>query len=316
MYKHILIAVLAAAAATPAVSAMNSPAPVGPAARSPADPANAPVARDAEAEALRTQLAEAVAENRRDEALIRELRGEISILQATRSTGPTGRLGSSPLPVSRAVLRELLGRRETVGWAMDWIKADLRMRYASLIALQTRLTEAQRRQLLDLLAERYAARMDLAATETTDLPPQTEIDFDTDYHAKLVRLVGEEGAARFEKSEVKPVSWDRMQRLDLRLRYEASPLTVRQYAALWTILSQAVFYYRAPATQAEADALIQRRTAGDQAALAQAAGVLDATQLRVLDGLLQDDRATWRVQLYLMIRGRQRQAPNHPPGDG
>lgn len=309
MVKNLLIALLTISTGLLAVLTFVPKAPLrnGPVVRS---ASVAPAAPAGQAAALEGKLEDAAAENRRSDALIRELRGEISILQARRSAGPTGRLGSDVLPVPRAVLRELLGKPETVRLAMDWIKSDLRRRYASLIALQTQLSAAQREQLLDLLAERYATRMDLAAAGTIDLAPGMEGKFDDDYQAKLAQLVGEDGAALFEKSEVKPVSWDRMQRLDERLRYEATPLNPQQYAALWPILSEAVFYYRPPTSDDAAAALIQQRMAGNQKALTQAGALLDPAQMKVLTGLLNDDLATWRVQLYMMTKlNQQRSAP-------
>jgi len=267
---------------------------------------------------LKTELMQTVEENKRLDGLVRELRGEISILQAGRSPGPGAQRGAGnpPLPVSRAILNELLAKPETVKLAMDWIKADLAPRYASLIALQTQLTDDQREQLRTLLAERYATRMDLAAAGTASLTPELKAQLDADYQAQLVQLVGADGAALFEKSEVKPVSWDRMQRLDERLRYEATPLNQQQYGALWPILSEAVFYYKLPTNDAEVDALIQQRVDGNQRALAQAGALLNPGQLAALSRLNDDDLATWRVQLYTMTKLAQQRSrtPAAPAG--
>jgi hypothetical protein len=327
MYKNILIALFAFSTTAFAFLALKS----GPT-QSEADQ-NTPAqhalvataikstqAATSQAAALKTELEQTAQENKRLDALVRELRGEISILQAGRSPGPGAQRGAGnpPLPVSRAILNELLAKPETVKLAMDWIKADLAPRYASLIALQTQLTDDQREQLRTLLAERYATRMDLAAAGTASLTPELRAQLDADYHAQLVQLVGADGAALFEKSEVKPVSWDRMQRLDERLRYEATPLNQQQYSALWPIVSEAVFYYKLPTDDAEVDALIQQRIAGNQKALAQAGALLTPGQLATLSRLNDDDLATWRVQLYTMERLAQQRsrapaAPAAPP---
>jgi hypothetical protein len=317
MIKNVLLALLALTTVVLATFALRRPAPLGTSANGAPLPSRTKANSDptAAAEAARpdpaaTDLARVREDNRRLDALVRELRDEISVLQAGRSPGP-GALrgaGNPPLPVPRAILDELLGRPETVKLAMDWIRADITPRYASLIALQTQLNDDQREQLLSLLAERYASRMDLAAVGNGSLTP--------DYHAKLVQLVGDDSAALFEKSEVKPVSWDRMQRLDERLRYEATPLNQQQYTALWPILSEAVFYYHAPATSTEAEALIQQRIDGNQKALAQAASQLNPAQMKTLSRLLDDDLATWRVQLYTMTNLQQTRpmpVPSTPP---
>ena len=327
MFKNLLIALLAVSTAAFAFLAWKS-GPTQPEADQNASAQRTLVATAfkstqtaaSQTAALKNELQQTAQENKRLDALVRELRGEISILQAGRSPGPGAQRGAGnpPLPVSRAILNELLAKPESVKLAMDWIKADLAPRYASLIALQTQLTDAQREQLRTLLAERYATRMDLAAAGTASLTPELKAQLDTDYHAQLVQLVGADGAALFEKSEVKPVSWDRMQRLDERLRYEATPLNQQQYAALWPILSEAVFYYKPPTNDDEVAALIQQRGDGNQKALAQAGALLNPGQLAALSRLNDDDLATWRVQLYTMAklaqpRPRMPSAPAAPP---
>ena len=138
-------------------------------------------AAEAELATLREQLA-------KSEATVRDLRGEVSLLRAGRGFGPSlsGRPGA--LPVPRAMLSEMLGKPETVGLAMDWIKADQYSRYAALIARQTQLTDAQREELRTVLAERYATRMDFSSAEADGaLPEGQRREADAEFHQKLTR---------------------------------------------------------------------------------------------------------------------------------
>ena len=256
-------------------------------------------------------------ENQRLNALVHELRSEISTLQAGRSPqlGAQSDSGNLQLLAQRAIFKELLGLGQfaTFKLAIDWIKADIAPRYASLIAFQTELTDAQRAQLLSLLAERYENRMEyFAAISTASYMPEAAMQLNNFYHDRLVKLVGDDSADLFEKSEAKPVLWDRMQRLDVRLRYEATPLNRQQYAALWPILSEADFYYRPTTTSAEADTLVQQRIDGNQKALAQAATHLTPAQTKTLARLLDDDVVIWRVQFYMMTKTQQAQPTSAP----
>jgi len=256
------------------------------------------IAAEAELAALKDQLA-------KSEATVRDLRGEVSLLRAGHGPGPSlsGRPGAMPIP--RAMLSEMLGKPETVGLAMDWIKADQYSRYAALIARQTQLTDAQREELRTLLAERYATRMDFSSAEADGaLPDAQKQEINAEFHQKLVTLVGESEAELFERVETKPVSAERLQQLDDRLRYESAPLDREQYAALWPVLSSGVFYMKRPQDQADADALLQQRTEANAKVLAGAESLLQPTQYKTLERLLHDDTVKFQIQMQTMIRMR------------
>ena len=256
------------------------------------------IAAEAELAALKDQLA-------KSEATVRDLRGEVSLLRAGHGPGPSlsGRPGAVPIP--RAMLSEMLGKPETVGLAMDWIKADQYSRYAALIARQTQLTDAQREELRTLLAERYATRMDFSSAEADGaLPESQRREADAEFHQKLAALVGESEAELFERVETKPVSAERLQQLDDRLRYESAPLDRDQYAALWPVLSSGVFYMKRPQDQADADALLQQRTEANAKVLAGAESLLQPTQYKTLERLLHDDTVKFQIQMQTMIRMR------------
>ena len=255
-------------------------------------------AAEAELATLREQLA-------KSEATVRDLRGEVSLLRAGRGFGPSlsGRPGA--LPVPRAMLSEMLGKPETVGLAMDWIKADQYSRYAALIARQTQLTDAQREELRTVLAERYATRMDFSSAEADGaLPEGQRREADVEFHQKLAALVGDSEAELFERVETKPVSAERLQQLDDRLRYESVPLDRDQYAALWPVLSSGVFYMKRPQTQADADALLQQRTEANAKVLAGAESLLQPAQYKTLERLLRDDTVKFQIQMQTTIRLR------------
>ncbi len=254
---------------------------------------------EAELAALKDQLA-------KSEATVRDLRGEVSLLQAGRGPGPSlGNRPSSTLPVPRAMLSEMLGKPETVALAMDWIKADQYSRYAALIARQTQLTDAQREELRTLLAERYATRLDFSSADADGaLPEGQRREADAEFHRKLVALVGGAEAELFERVETKPVSAERLQQLDDRLRYEAVPLDRDQYAALWPVLSSGVFYMKRPQTQADADALLQQRTEANAKVLAGAESLLQPAQYKTLARLLHDDTVKFQIQMQTTIRMR------------
>jgi hypothetical protein len=252
----------------------------------------------AELAALKDQLA-------KSEATVRDLRGEVSLLQAGRGHGPSlgGRSGALAIP--RSMLSEMLGKPETVGLAMDWIKADQYSRYAALIARQTQLTDGQREALRTLLAERYATRMDFSSAEADGaLPDAQKQEANAEFHQKLVALVGDSEAELFERVETKPVSAERLQQLDDRLRYEAAPLDRDQYAALWPVLSSGVFYMKRPQTQADADALLQQRTEANAKVLAGAESLLQPAQYKTLERLLHDDTVKFQIQMETTIRIR------------
>ena len=270
-----------------------------------AESARAAGAAEAECVALREQLA-------KSEATIRDLRGEVSLLQAGRSRGPSLGAGPRAMALPRAVLSELLGKPETVGLAMDWIKADQYPRYAALIGRQTQLTDAQREALRTLLAERYATRMDFSSAAAEGaLPDDQKRQVDAEYHQRLVALVGAEEAELFERVETKPVSADRLQRLDDRLRYEAAPLDREQYTTLWPVLSSGVFYMKPPQDEADVASLLAQRTEANAKVLAGAQAVLQPAQYRALERLLHDDTVTFQVQLEtsLRMRAARRAAP-------
>jgi hypothetical protein len=210
----------------------------------------------------------------------------------------------APMPVQHAVFKELLARRPTIKLAMDWIRTEVAPRYAALIAFQTQLTDAQREQLLRLLAERYETRMDLGAMDPASIMPETPMILTNSYHMRLVKLIGADSAALFDKTEAEPVTWERMRRLDQRLRYEATPLNQQQFTALWSILSDPVYSYHPPLISAEADALVRQRIAANQKALAQASTLLTPAQTKVVSRLLDEDLVIWRVQLYTMAKGQ------------
>lgn len=255
---------------------------------------------EAELTRLREQLAQA-------EATVRDLRGEVSLLQAGRAPGPA--LGSRPaggVPVPRALLSELLGKPETIGLAMDWIKADQYSRYAALIARQTQLSDAQREELRTLLAERYATRLDFAsAAAQVEFPDDEKRAVNAEFHQKLVALVGEAEAELFERVETKPVSAERLQQLDDRLRYEAAPLDRDQYTALWPVLSSGVFYMKRPQTETDAAALLQQREAANAKVLAGAESLLQPAQYKALERLLHDDTVKFQLQMETMVRMRK-----------
>lgn len=260
---------------------------------------------EATAAAAVAELAELKDQLAKSEATVRDLRGEVSLLQAGRGHGPSlsGRPGA--MPISRAMLSEMLGKPETVGLAMDWIKADQYSRYAALIARQTQLTDTQREALRTLLAERYATRMDFSSAEADGaLPDAQKQEVNAEFHQKLVALVGDSEAELFERVETKPVSAERLQQLDDRLRYEAAPLDRDQYAALWPVLSSGVFYMKRPQTQADADALLQQRTEANAKVLAGAESLLQPTQYKTLERLLHDDTVKFQIQMQTTIRMR------------
>jgi hypothetical protein len=255
-------------------------------------------AAESELGALKDQLA-------KSEATVRDLRGEVSLLQAGRSHGPSlnGRPGA--LPVPRRLLSEMLGKPETVGLAMDWIKADQYSRYAALIARQTQLTDAQREELRTVLAERYATRMDFSSAEADGaLPDAQKQEINAEFHQKLVALVGESEAELFERVETKPVSAERLQQLEDRLRYEAVPLDRDQYTALWPVLSSGVFYMKRPQNEADAEALLVQRTEANEKVLAGAESLLQPAQYKTLERLLHDDTVKFQLQMETAIRMR------------
>lgn len=313
MLKNALIMVLACATTVLAVMAFRADAPTRAAGDHPPmvesvatsfAPAVTPVATPAvvagspaEAELTRLQ-----AENERLTAEIGNLKSEVSYLNARRTPAPSVTQGGQGMPqVSQRILSGLLGKPETVGLAMDWIKADQSRRFASLIALAG-LEPAREAELRDLLAERYASRLDVAAAGVAGVAVDQRQQMDADFRARLEGLVGADVAALFEKAEGKPVSFERMQRLEDRLRYDAQPLTREQYLPLWNLISSQVAWVTAPRTEADLQKLLNHRIDASATIAVEAEKLLDANQLRVLRALLQDDVALARVQTYAAVQ--------------
>jgi hypothetical protein len=242
--------------------------------------------------------------NRKLEQEVRNLRAEVSILQVGRSPAPSlsgGRVSAVPT-TSRAMLAHLLADPATVGEAMDLIKADQSQRYAALFAQMSHLSPAQQAELRHLLAERYATRNDLAMLGgQSALSAAEQEQLTQEYRRRLVALVGEADAELFERVETKHISWDRIQRLDERLRYAESPLDKQQLVELWPIVSNGIFYYRPPQNEAALTALIQRRETANAQVLANARRVLNTRQYAALEQVLRDDTAAWRVQMRAMV---------------
>jgi hypothetical protein len=211
----------------------------------------------------------------------------------------------APPPPEFGTFKELYSRFPTMKLAIDWIKADIVQRYAPLIAFQTQLTDAQHEQLLMLLAECYKARLEFAANGNPSIPPEAKAMVTDFNYNRLAQLIGNDNAAWFKRSEAEPVTWDRVERLDRRLRYEATPLNQQQFAALWPILSEEVYCCQPPMTSAEADTLVQQRRDCNRKALAQAGAQLTSVQTKTLSRLLDDDLVLWRVQLYTMTKAQQ-----------
>jgi len=218
----------------------------------------------------------------------------------------------TPVTVSPALLAELLAGKDTSGMAMDWIKADLTPCYASLLAL---FDPEKREALRDLLAERFAERTAVAAFGDNPAGATSARDFEAEFKGKLDALVGPADAELFLRTELKPLSWDRIQRLDDRLRYEAAPLNKEQFTTLWPILSSEISYGAAPSDEASGAALLQRKTEGNQRILDQAGQLgLSTAQIGSLSRLLTDDLATLRVEVFARVKAAQSRAAPVPTG--
>lgn len=266
---------------------------------SPGEPAIAMLTPDAEEAAAMRR------ENARLQQLVRDLQSEVSILNARRMPAPSMNPDRPSLPqLPQQLLVSLLGNPETVGMAMDWIKADQAQRYASLIAL-TNLDEDARGELRDILAERYATRLDMAAVGLESVTSEQRLQLDGEFRTRLENLVGSGMTAMLEKAEGKPISFARMQRLDEQFRYEATALTADQYLPLWNLVSAEVQYASGPVAP---EALMQRRIDSTEHIIDGAREFLAPDQLAVLASTFDRDIAMARVQTYSMLQAmRQRE---------
>lgn len=268
-------------------------------------PPVASAAKNIPAPPAQSELATLRSQNGELHNLVRDLQAEVSILNARRMPAPKAAVDPTSLsqPAQR-LLVAMLGNKETAGLALDWIKADQAPRYASLLALAN-LDDAQREQLRTLLANRYATRLELAAADAESLSAAQQQQVDGNLRGQIEQLVGSDIAGLFDKADGKPISFDGIQRLDTRLRFEAQPLTREQYLPLWNLMSSQVFYTSPGDTP---QTILQRRIDGANAISEGARSILTPSQLKVLDAQLHDNLAPARAQAAVLSA-----APGLPP---